>query len=824
MKGTIASCLLAVAVSCSVPAAAFTWPNVPDAVARALSDEDVGERRSAAARLRELPSAVAAPLVMKALGDGDLEVRLIAARAAVEHRVAGAGDRVTGWLAESDPRPRLMACEVLRVSQAPAAVPQLTRSLGDANADVRLAAATTLGVMGARDAVASLLGHLDDPNPEVRAGIVLALGRIGDVRAVVPLLGKVQDASSDVRRVTVRVLGDLGEVKASSALLLALRDKVQAVQVEAIESLGRLRAADATSALAPLALDRTNVRLRAAAVQSLGRIGTEAALDALMACLEGDDLAAERSPVREAVVRIGDAAVPRLAAALQSSSSRETASAAALILGELRRTQHARAIVDAMQRGQIPAAIGLRALALLGDRTALPAVLELLESPSAAVRRSAIDAASELLDPAEPEGTAVDPIAMQLVAPRLTPAESVALCGLLGRTGSPRAAAVLMSLAAAKDRTVRLSAIRALGDVGAAGQETLLLERLTDGDPEVRLQASMSLGRVAGDAGARGLLSRLSVASEQDRAALGIAFSGAMSRARSEDLPAKAVALLDTLGVPGREVLIEALGRMPTASAARELDRLTGRLASPDDRRKLAEAAAGHATMLPTIRRMTNDLDPSVQANAVWSLGVTGEAADIGSLEKLVQHRDVAVAANAVASIGRISVRHRGAGVGALCAGLDDGRTYVRANALAALAVSGQRCDKGEKERGLLFADSAPVVRATAASLLRRVPSPDGGADSRALRRCAYDDRNGSVAAACKERPAARVSRGSEAEPVVVFVVPSGRSAPEPRAPFALVLADGLMRIGIADRRGAVFERAAPRGEVTLAVPATLVP
>ena len=58
--------------------------------------------------------------------------------------------------------------------------------------------------------------------------------------------------------------------------------------------------------------------------------------------------------------------------------------------------------------------------------------------------------------------------------------------------------------------------------------------------------------------------------------------------------------------------------------------------------------------------------------------------------------------------------------------------------------------------------------------------------------------------------------------PLIVFVVPDGGDAPKARAPFALVLPDGTMRLGVADRRGAVFEGAALSGEVSLAVPAPL--
>ncbi|MBI5536245.1 MAG: HEAT repeat domain-containing protein [Deltaproteobacteria bacterium] len=822
MKRSLATAFLGVLVTAASSAGAFTWPNVPDEVARALSTDDVSERRAAAARLRELPAGFAAPLVMKALGDGDLEVRLIAARAAVEQRLQGAGDRVVGWLAESDPRVRLMACEVIRMSPAPAAVAPLTRALGDASADVRLAAATTLGVMSARDGVPSLLGHLDDPSPEVRAGIVLALGRIGDGRAVVPLLGKVQDGSSDVRRITVRVLGDLGDVKASSALLLALRDKVQMVQLEAIDSLGRLRSAEATAALSPLALDRSNPRVRNATVQALGSIGTPAALEALMTCLAGDDVNAERSAVREALVRLGDQAASRLVTAITSGASSDLASGACLVLGDLGNTAHTKVIVDAIQRGQVPARVGLRALARLGDRSALAAVLELLEAPSMSVRRIAVQSASELLDPSQPEGTAVDPIAAQLTEPRVAVEDRVALTELMGRTGSSRAGPVLIALAGAKDRRVRLAAIQALGMIGQAGQEKSLLEDLTDEDAEIRLAAALSLGRVSGDAGGRELLRRFGVASEQDRAAIGIALSGAMSRATDEAIATGAAGMLPTVREPMRDVVIEGLGRMKTPGAGQALAAVLDRALSTDDRRKVAEVASGHPEQVGLARKLASDPDPSVQANAIWSLGTIGDAADVPSLVKLMSHRDVAVAGNAVASIGRIASRDKRADAQQLCPALDDARSYVRANALAALGVAGARCSNGDKERSLLLADASTVVRSAAAGLLRKVSSSDGAADSRALRRCLYDDKSGAVAAECRPRPAARATRGQAAEPVLVFVVPDGRSAAQPRAPFALVLSNALMRLGIADRRGAVFEGAAPRGEVTLAVPATL--
>jgi hypothetical protein len=43
-----------------------------------------------------------------------------------------------------------------------------------------------------------------------------------------------------------------------------------------------------------------------------------------------------------------------------------------------------------------------------------------------------------------------------------------------------------------------------------------------------------------------------------------------------------------------------------------------------------------------------------------------------------------------------------------------------------------------------------------------------------------------------------------------------------PLAPYSLQRADGLIRSGIADRRGAVFEHAAPQGQLRLVVPGPL--
>jgi hypothetical protein len=157
-----------------------------------------------------------------------------------------------------------------------------------------------------------------------------------------------------------------------------------------------------------------------------------------------------------------------------------------------------------------------------------------------------------------------------------------------------------------------------------------------------------------------------------------------------------------------------------------------------------------------------------------------------------------------------------------LCKSLGDWRPYVRANALSGLWLLGRRCDSGAPERDLLAQDPSQAVREAAARLLFfGSAAADAGKrpeDARALARCVAEDKSGLVADACGA--AAAVPQGDD--PVVVFIVPDGQSSPVPRAAFSIVRADGLIRSGIADRRGVVFERAAPKGILALTVPAAL--
>jgi HEAT repeat protein len=813
----------------STSAAAFVWPSAPSKIARALESGDVAERRSAAIRLGDLPEKTADTLLVKALGDPDIDVRLHAAKSAVRLRSTTAVDVVIPWLNESDVRVRLAACELIRYVPTVRAVLALGRVLSDPDAGVRQLAASAMGASGAQEAVGPLLGHLDDPAASVRVEVAQALARVGDSRAAVPLIGKVGDSAPEVRRAVVRALGELGDQRAASALILALRDNVAAVRVEALTALGRLGSQEAVLAIAPLVEERALPEVRVAALASLGKIGSEAAVKTLIKNLASEDAAAKTSQVRDALEMSGANAVGSLLATLDQFGHANVAAGSALVLGSMKAPGAGPAIVRAMHKGSLAPYAGLRALALLGDPATLPTVLELLSDSNQAVRRQAVITVTSLLDPTRKDGRAVEPLVAALRDPRTSIEEREELLRALGRTGAPRAIDVLVPLAGSKNVVLRIAAIDALGEIGQGGQDAELLRALGDDNASVRLHAALALSLAGGEASVATLLERLTEAATEDRTAIGLALSGAASRG-GDQVSAALARALSRAGGAARDALIEGLGRSRGANGGAALAELARKTQDSADRRKVAEALRGHPEQMPLLSALLGDVDPAVRAEAVWSAGFLppDERAETALTRSvaLATDADLGVATNAAASVARLAKTLAGKdpavktrATAALCGALGDFRSYVRVNALGGLGVLESRCDGGQVERRMLTQDSSEMVRRAAARLLRGpLGARPNKEDAQALARCLAEDKSGMVASACRAAP----PLPGPPSPVVVFVVPDGRTSPAPLAPYSLELADGFIRSGMADRRGAIFESAAPGGELRLLVPGPL--
>jgi HEAT repeat protein len=390
-------------------------------------------------------------------------------------------------------------------------------------------------------------------------------------------------------------------------------------------------------------------------------------------------------------------------------------------------------------------------------------------------------------------------------------AEQGELLDLLGQTGSPRAAATLLPFAAPSDEvTLRTRALSALGLLGEAGQVPSLLIALDDDTGSVRLAAALALGRLDLAGRAEELLARLEKSSEQQRGVIALALAGLASHAREPLVAASLEKMLARAQGGERDTLLELLGRVPTADA---ISRMAGVVAASRlaaDRAKFAEALAAHPAERARLAPLLSDASSVVRANAAWSFGETGTLADVPALERALADSDANVSGNSLQALARIAARNHGHIAAQACARLAAPSPILRALSLRALRFSGERCEHGE-ELLALARDRVDFVRQSAAALVRDVAP--GKREAEALARARDRDPSGAVAAECVARTKA-LPEGVEA--TMIVVVPAGEDLPKPAQPFALLRADGLVRLGVSDRRGQVFEVAAPHGALSL--------
>jgi len=323
------------------------------ALVEALGDGDRDVRRAACVALGRVGDATAVPALVEALGDGDSDVRRASCEALVRIRDAQAVPALIQALGDGDWYVRRVACEALGAIGDATAVPALVEALRDDDRDVRRVACEALGAIGDATAVPALVEALRDGARDVRRAACEALGAIGDATAVPALIKALGDDDKgdddkDVRRLACGGIGDviaefkliqtLGNDSVRSAayealvqigspsvpaLVEALGDGDRDVRYAACGALGRLGDATAAPAL------RVHAECLDAARRALEQLGGTALplADAVHQLLERSDWwgvlikALPTQSVRDALVQIGQPAVPALVEALGDGDS-----------------------------------------------------------------------------------------------------------------------------------------------------------------------------------------------------------------------------------------------------------------------------------------------------------------------------------------------------------------------------------------------------------------------------------------------------------------------------------------------------------------------
>ena len=231
----------------------FGYSECAQQVMALCADEDEGVRRAAVEQLAHLDDAGAILLLGQALRTGAPTVRAAAARGLAHRPVHEAVPQLLEACADADPWVRFYAARSIGHLGDPSAAPLLLRlAIGDPVMPVRIAAIDALGEMGAVEAVATLRVLVRDADPAIARPALAALAQMRSDDAVEPIMDAVHSGDRDIAQA-------------------------------ALAALGKRREAGAVASVAECARTGRDAGLRAAAVDALAQISTEASVEALIA-------------------------------------------------------------------------------------------------------------------------------------------------------------------------------------------------------------------------------------------------------------------------------------------------------------------------------------------------------------------------------------------------------------------------------------------------------------------------------------------------------------------------------------------------------------
>lgn len=298
-----------------------------------------------------------------------------------------------------------------------------------------------------------LVTLLDDTDARVRRRAALAIGRVGLPAGAAPLIGRLQDPDADVRAMAAFALGLLGDAAAVDPLARALADPNALVKGRAAHALGLL-GPDKAGRVAPA------IATMVKALVDGGALATPPADDAAPA-------AAETEAVRRGVL------------ALASLRSYDGLAAA---------------VLDTQGRPRSAWWPIAQALSRVGDDRAVPALVELVSSPSPFTAGYAVRGLGERR--AEQGRAVLLPLLER--GRQVHPQVRVSAVRAAGQLRETRAVTSLLSLLDQKDvpQGLELEIVTALGLLEARDAEPYLIDRLTASSPYVRAAALRALAKV----------------------------------------------------------------------------------------------------------------------------------------------------------------------------------------------------------------------------------------------------------------------------------------------------------------------------------------
>ncbi len=291
---------------------------------------------------------------LEALTDPDDATREEAAQALVGQAGPSEADALIEALQDEYWSVRMYAGHALARIGGPRVIEVVVPMLGDLIKDCRDGAVEDFVTIGV-PAVERLVAALRDERWRVRESAARALGLIKDKRAVDGLIGALRDRDGAVKTVAAEALGRIGDPKAIKGLIALFKDSSKLVRVSATIALTQVGEATVEPLIEGLKDENFQVRLHS--VQALGGITS--------------DYPTGRSWLRDS------RPVPGLIALLKDKD-RAVREDAAIALGMIGDPSAVPALIEAMQDGSVRVR-AIMALGMLADPRSVEPLIRVLE-------------------------------------------------------------------------------------------------------------------------------------------------------------------------------------------------------------------------------------------------------------------------------------------------------------------------------------------------------------------------------------------------------------------------------------------------------------
>lgn len=297
-------------------------------------------------------------------------------------------------------------------------------------------------------------GLRNDEDANVRNTVMEIYRALGS-RAVPHLAALVRDEDPEVRLFAVNILTDVADDAGLDVLLTTIHDSDINVRAASVEGLGRIGGSQALAALKEALHD--DMWVATAAVHEIGEIGGAEALNALYACLESDEY---RDMALAAIEKAGDAgSIRHLTRYLENKEMRNRVLKAIVKIGERERVRPAPEYFFSI----------------------VPALIGMIDSSPPEIRRYAFIALCWSGD--------IMGLSYIMEAIKDEELQEYAIEGLLGI--GRRAVCAIVDVMKASDGSHRPVLAKVLNMIG---EDMALLQFADDGDPEVRTEVALALG------------------------------------------------------------------------------------------------------------------------------------------------------------------------------------------------------------------------------------------------------------------------------------------------------------------------------------------